>query len=82
MACSDGWRIARSSMSAQKVAEKDIPSEGENPGDGFGMRSGCDWRQPGPIVRHVPGLSQPMNSLTGSRKKASIWPMNGVPSIS
>ena len=56
----------------QKVADMENPNDDDMPGAGEGISNGCDDRQPGPIVRQVPGLSKPMTSLTGSRKNAAI----------
>lgn len=39
----------------QKVADMENPNDDDMPGAGEGISNGCDDRQPGPIVRHVPG---------------------------
>lgn len=59
-----------------------MPSEGDEPGAPLGMSNGCDCMHPGPMVRHVPGLSHPMTSFTGSRKNARICPIYCEPKIS
>lgn len=57
----------------QKEAEMVKPNAGDDEAPREGMRSGCDWMHPGPIVRQSDGwLRSPTTSLTGSRKNAHI----------
>ena len=66
----------------QNVAEKEIPNDVPEAGEGDGMSSGCDVMQPGPMLRQVPGRRAPTTSLTGSRRNATMWPITGEPRIS